>query len=90
MHIECIELLVEAKLALGRHQELVGRLHALTAEFPLRETFYWQLMLVLHRSDRKSDALRIYESARKVLDTELGLEPGQKLRKLRHAVLASG
>lgn len=89
LHIECMEMSVEAQLALGRHREIVGRLHSLVAEFPLRETFYGQLMLALHRSNRRSDALCIYESARRVLDRELGLEPGRKLRELRHAVFAS-
>lgn len=89
MRIECAEMSAEAQLELGRHQELVGRLRSLVDEFPLRETFYRQLMLALYRSDRKSEALGIYESARRVLDRELGLEPGRKLRELRHTVLAS-
>jgi DNA-binding SARP family transcriptional activator len=89
MHIECTEMSVEEQLELGRHQEIVGRLRSLVDQFPLRETFYRQLMLALFRSDRKSDALGIYESARNVLDRELGLEPGRKLRELRHTVLAS-
>jgi SARP family transcriptional regulator, regulator of embCAB operon len=89
MRIECAEMSAEAHLELGRHRELVGRLRSLVAEFPLRETFYRQLMLALYRSDRKSEALGIYESARRVLDRELGLEPGRKLRELRHTVLAS-
>ncbi|MFH8369656.1 BTAD domain-containing putative transcriptional regulator [Streptomyces sp. NPDC018031] len=89
MRIECAEMSVEVDLELGRHQESIGRLRSLIAEFPLRETFYRQLMLALHRSDRTSEALGIYESARCVLDRELGLEPGRKLRELRHTVLAS-
>ncbi|MEU1665169.1 AfsR/SARP family transcriptional regulator [Streptomyces sparsogenes] len=89
MRIECAEMSAEVQLELGRHQELVGRLRSLVAEFPLRETFYRQLMLALYRSERKSEALGIYESARRVLDRELGLEPGRKLRELRHTVLAS-
>lgn len=88
-HIECTETLIDVQLELGRHQELIGRLRSLVDEFPLRETFYRQLMLALYRSDRKCDALDIYESARCVLDRELGLEPGRKLRELRHSVLAS-
>jgi SARP family transcriptional regulator, regulator of embCAB operon len=89
MRIECTELSVEVQLELGRHQELVGRLRRLVDEFPLRETFYRQLMLALYRSDRKTDALGIYDYAQRVLDRELGLEPGRKLRELRHTVLAS-
>jgi len=89
MRIECAEMSVEVDLELGRHEELVGRLRSLVAEFPLRETFYRQLMLALYRSDRKSEALGIYESACRVLDRDTGLEPGRDLRQLRHTVLAS-
>ncbi len=89
LRIECTESLIDSQLALGCHQEIVGRLHSLTVEHPLRETFHWQLMLALHNSDRRNDALRTYESARMILDRELGLEPGQKLRELHHTVLMS-
>jgi DNA-binding SARP family transcriptional activator len=89
MRIECEEMSVEVYLGLGRDQELVGRLRSLVTEFPLRETFYRQLMLALYRSDRKSEALGIYDSAWRVLDREMGLEPGRELRELRHTVLAS-
>lgn len=89
MRIECAEMSVEVHLELGRHQELVDRLQSLVAEYPLRETFYRQLMLALYRADRKSEALGIYESAWRVLDREMGLEPGRELRELRHTVLAS-
>jgi SARP family transcriptional regulator, regulator of embCAB operon len=90
LRMECTEMLVDSQLELRRHRELVSRLHSLIAEHPLRETFHWQLMLALHRSNRRADALRTYESARRILNKELGLEPGHKLRELRHAVLMSG
>lgn len=90
MRIECTEMLIDSQLALGCHQETVSRLHSLTEEHPLRETFHLQLMLALHHSDRRNEALRTYESARRILDRELGLEPGQKLRELHHTVLMSG
>ncbi|KUJ65661.1 activator protein [Streptomyces albus subsp. albus] len=90
MRIECTELLVDSQLELGRYDELIDRLSPLVAEYPLREKFHWQLMLALHRCDRRDDALRTYESARSMLDRELGLEPGPKLRELHQAVLLSG
>jgi DNA-binding SARP family transcriptional activator len=43
--LECIELLNESKLVLGRHREMVGNLYSLTVEHPFREIFYRQLML---------------------------------------------
>lgn len=85
--LECTELLVEAQLCQGRHRELVGRLYSLTAEHPLREAFYRQLMLALSRSERQADALRVYQQARNTLNEELGLEPCRALRELQRAIL---
>ncbi|MFI0898074.1 BTAD domain-containing putative transcriptional regulator [Streptomyces sp. NPDC020983] len=89
MRIECSEMFTQARLDLGRHEEVIAPLRSLVTEFPLREIFYRQLMLALFRSDRKSEALGIYDSACRVLDRETGLEPGRDLRQLRHTVLAS-
>ncbi|MFD5892374.1 MULTISPECIES: BTAD domain-containing putative transcriptional regulator [unclassified Streptomyces] len=87
--LECTELLVEAQLSLGRHLELVGRLYSLTAEHPLREAFYRQLMLALSRSERQADALRVYQHARSILNEELGLEPCRALREMQRAILVN-
>jgi DNA-binding SARP family transcriptional activator len=85
--LECLEMMIEAELALGRHRELVSELYALTTEHPLHETFYRQLMLALYRSDRQADALATFHSARQVINANLGLEPCQALRDLHQAVL---
>ncbi|MFG2531759.1 BTAD domain-containing putative transcriptional regulator [Streptomyces sp. NPDC048516] len=87
--LECLEMLADAHLELGRHRELVGRLYALIAENPLCEAFYRQLMLALYRSERQADALKVYQTARRTLDEELGLEPCQALRDLQRAILAA-
>ncbi|WP_255955713.1 AfsR/SARP family transcriptional regulator [Streptomyces odontomachi] len=87
VRMDCTEMLVEARLQLGLHRELVGPLYSLTAESPLRETFYRQLMLALYRSDRRADALKVYQAARSTLINELGLEPCSALRELHQAIL---
>ncbi|MEV4291170.1 AfsR/SARP family transcriptional regulator [Nonomuraea bangladeshensis] len=80
---------VEADLRLGRHAALVGELSTLVREHPLRETFRGQLMLALYRSGRQAEALDVYQSGRRILTTDLGLEPGPELRKLHAAILSS-
>ncbi|MFB4308124.1 BTAD domain-containing putative transcriptional regulator [Actinomadura sp. GTD37] len=87
--LECLEMLSEAKLATGRHRELIGPLFSLAAEHPLREPIYRQLMLALYRSDRQADALRVYQTVRRTLDEELGLQPCRALQDLHQAVLAA-
>ena len=85
--LDCTEMLIDAQLALGRHREVIGRLYSLTAEHPLRESFYRQLMLALYRCDRQADALKVYQSARRALNEELGLEPCRALQEVHRAVL---
>lgn len=87
VRLECTEKMVEANLALGRHHELIGFLYTQVAEHPLQEALYRQLMQALYRSERRADALGVYATARKVLQSELGLEPGRALRDLQRSIL---
>jgi predicted ATPase/DNA-binding SARP family transcriptional activator len=88
LRVAAREDLNEAKLALGRHSELVGQLEALIGEHPYRERLRAQLMLALYRCERQADALQAYQDARRILVEELGIEPGERLRELERAILA--
>jgi predicted ATPase/DNA-binding SARP family transcriptional activator len=88
LRLTAMEDRIDAELALGRHGQLVGELERLVAEQPLRERLRGQLMLALYRSGRQADALAVYQRARKTLVDELGIEPGESLRKLERAILA--
>ncbi|HEX6424186.1 MAG TPA: BTAD domain-containing putative transcriptional regulator [Acidimicrobiales bacterium] len=79
---------IDAELAVGGHAGVVGELERLTAEHPLRERLWGQLVLALYRCGRQADALRAYQDARRRLVDELGIEPGAELRRLEAAVLA--
>ncbi|MDT8911885.1 AfsR/SARP family transcriptional regulator [Amycolatopsis sp. PS_44_ISF1] len=85
--LECLELLMETELLIGRHREVVGQLSALAKEHTLRETFYEYLMTALLRSNRRAEALETFASARQNLGQQLGIEPGSSLRKLHHSIL---
>ena len=88
LRVWALEELAEAKLALGRHAEVVGELERLIREHPYRERLRAQLMLALYRSDRQAEALQAYQDARRSLVEELGIEPGERLRELERAILA--
>ncbi|WP_117210541.1 AfsR/SARP family transcriptional regulator [Allorhizocola rhizosphaerae] len=77
----------DARLRLGAHAEVIGELTALVAQEPLEEQLRGQLMLALYRCGRQVEALQIFESGARVLAEELGLDPCQRLRTLRHAIL---
>ncbi|NWF27095.1 tetratricopeptide repeat protein [Streptomyces sp. PKU-EA00015] len=82
-----LEWRYDAELALGRHDGLGPELSALVAEFPLREAFHRQLMLVLHRTGRQAEALDVYRSLRRTLVEELGVDPGPAVRQAHEEVL---
>ena len=88
-HLECLELMIEAGIALGRHREMVNLLTSLIAQHPLREIFYRQLMLALYRSERRVEALAVYRAARMTLRSDLGVEPSAALRDLHQAILST-
>ncbi|WP_103341808.1 AfsR/SARP family transcriptional regulator [Amycolatopsis sp. CA-126428] len=89
IRLQCLELLAEAHLELGRHSQIVGFLRAMVAEHPLHEEFYRLLMLALHRSGRRAEALNVYFTAREVTRRELGLEPCRALREAQQAILSA-
>ena len=87
LRVAAIEDHVEARLALGGHRQLVGELERLIAAYPLRERLRAQLMLALYRSDRQAEALDAFTTARRMLVDDLGVEPGDQLRRLQEAIL---
>jgi DNA-binding SARP family transcriptional activator len=87
LRLAALEERVNADLACGRHADLVGELESLVATHPLRERLRAQLMLALYRSGRQAEALEAYRAARRELADELGLEPGDELRRLEQAIL---
>ncbi len=85
--MQSIELLVEAELALGHHEEVLPKLEGFVREHPLRERLRRALMLGLYRSGRQADALRVGWSLRTSLVEELGIEPSAETRALEDRIL---
>ncbi|MFD2357072.1 BTAD domain-containing putative transcriptional regulator [Nonomuraea ferruginea] len=83
----CVETLIDAELALGRHDHAIGELRRLVAEHPLRERLHAQLMLALYRGGRRIEALDLSRDLRRRLVEEHGLDPGQAVTELEQAIL---
>jgi DNA-binding SARP family transcriptional activator len=90
LRLSAVEMRCEAKLSSGQHDELVPDLLRLTADHPLRERLWHQLLRALNASGRPAEALEAYEHARKVLAEELGADPGPDLQRLYLHILADG
>ena len=85
--LAALEERIEADLETGRHVQVIGELEALVEQHPVRERLRSQLMLALYRSGRQAEALDVYQSARRVLVEQLGIEPSRDLQALHGAIL---
>ncbi|MEV6239787.1 BTAD domain-containing putative transcriptional regulator [Lentzea sp. NPDC051838] len=82
-----VERRIELDLNEGRSAELIAELRALTADHPLRERFWAQLMTALYRADQQAAALEAFRQVSDLLAEELGIDPGAGLRELHQSIL---
>ncbi|WP_282088942.1 AfsR/SARP family transcriptional regulator [Streptomyces tendae] len=88
MRLTALQLRVQADIQLGRHAELVPELRSTVAGHPLNEWFHAQLITCLRQSGRRGEALQAYQSLRRLLDAELGLQPSLPLQRLQQHLLS--
>ncbi|MBE1485292.1 BTAD domain-containing putative transcriptional regulator [Plantactinospora soyae] len=89
MRTAALESWAELELQLGHHQEVVGELGRLVAQFPVRERLRYLLILALYRAGRQAEALTSFREIRSLLRDEHGLEPGEQLQELHRRILRS-
>ncbi|MFE2970383.1 BTAD domain-containing putative transcriptional regulator [Streptomyces sp. NPDC059340] len=75
------------QLRLGRVAEAIAGLSALALEEPLNEPVAVLLMRALQRGGRRAEALAVFDRAGRRLADDLGVAPGELLRRARRAVL---
>ncbi len=85
--LAALETVYDASLRADRHEEIIGELEESIAAYPMRERLYCQLMVALHRSGRQSEAIGVYDRARRRLLRELSVEPGPALRDTLRSIL---
>jgi DNA-binding SARP family transcriptional activator len=87
LHLRARCALVDARLQLGRHEDLIPVLEQVIRQHPHDEDGYRQLMLAQYRAGRQVDALETYRRLRRTLDEDLGVVPHESLRDLDAAIL---
>ncbi|MEU7728852.1 BTAD domain-containing putative transcriptional regulator [Streptomyces sp. NPDC040724] len=87
LHLSAITQRAEARLALGQWSTMLEELARAAAEHPHHERLTALRMVALYRSDRRGEALRVYDETRTGLVRELGLDPGEELRRLQDLIL---
>lgn len=83
-----IDALIEARLATGETEQVIGQLRATVAANPGAERTYEQLMRAYHALGLRREALDVYRTARRALREQQGAEPGQALAILQRRILA--
>jgi DNA-binding SARP family transcriptional activator len=79
--------LYAAELACGNANAIIPELVELAARHPMREQLQGLLMTALYQAGRQAEALEVYHRTRGALVEQLGLEPGNELQRLEHAIL---
>jgi DNA-binding SARP family transcriptional activator len=82
------EWLIDARLALGHHHDVLDQIRQIIAADPLAEHPHVQLMLALYRCGQKSVALATYTRLRELTGSELGQDPGPEAQALLRQMLA--
>jgi DNA-binding SARP family transcriptional activator len=82
------EWLLDARLALGQHHDVLEQIRAVMAADPLAEHSHVQLMLALYRCGQKSAALAAYTRLRDLTAREFGQDPGPEAQALLRQMLA--
>ena len=89
LHLTAVEHRASLMLRTGRATDVVAELSRVVHEHPLREKLRGLLMTGLYQCGRQAEALEVYAETRRVLATELGVQPGPGLRQLHEQILAN-
>jgi SARP family transcriptional regulator, regulator of embCAB operon len=89
MHLHCKALFGECSLRTGKHRSVVADLARWVEIDPLNEDLCEKLMLALHRSGRRAEALRTFRTVRGILRDELGAEPRSSMSRIHQEILRS-
>ncbi|MEU3988298.1 winged helix-turn-helix domain-containing protein [Streptomyces platensis] len=85
--LTAVEALGRAHGVLGEHEQAAAILYSAAVNHPLREGLIAGLMRALFRTGRQSDALEWFHRTRRLLNEELGVDPGERLRGAYEEIL---
>jgi DNA-binding SARP family transcriptional activator/tetratricopeptide (TPR) repeat protein len=88
-YLTAVERHAELTIAAGQPELAVAGLRPLVSSHPLRESLWARLLSALGQAGRQAEALEHYETIRRRLASELGVDPGPPLRALHAKLLAT-
>ncbi len=87
LRLGATEMFFQARLALGETDAVAEQAGRFVAANPFRERGWSAYMLALYRSGRQSEALAACARLRRLLSTELGVDPSPEIRRLEEQIL---
>lgn len=87
--LDVVEARLEAMVEVGACAEAATELATHVEAHPLREGLHYLLMMALHHTGRRGEALAAYRRVHRLLAQELGIEPNPRLRELHAEILAA-
>ncbi len=87
-YLAAAEQLADLELERGDDRAVAAELRALVDAHPLREGLRRRLMVALYRRGEAAEALRVFETGRRTLADEHGLDPAPESRELAARIRA--
>jgi len=87
LRLTAVEDRIDADMRMSRHRDVIGETERLVRDHPLRERPVGLVMTALYRSGRQADALRAFQTYRRTIGEELGIEPSPELCRVEEQVL---
>lgn len=84
---DAVELLVELLVEGGEARQAIDRASDVMRIYPTRERLVAAVMLALYQLGRQREALELFESLRRTLAEDLGVDPGPQVRDLHARIL---
>jgi len=81
--------LADIRIANGEPAQALGAAREVVSLEPFRETGYQRLIRVHTTLGNRAEALRVYESCRQLLTTELGADPSEETQALYRELLGT-
>lgn len=84
---DAVELLIWTLVEAGEPQQALDDAGGAVRAYPTRERLIGALMLGLYQVGRQHEALELFESLRRRLSEDLGVDPGPQVRELHARIL---
>ncbi len=78
---------IDARIALGEHEAVIGELEAIVSRDRLDERAHGQLMVALYRAGHQAESLATYRRLQAQLREAAGIDPSPQLQRLHERLL---